>query len=261
MLSSCVFFFKQKTAYEMLRSLVGSEMCIRDRCAGCGGSGCWTCQMSHRKQECVVGLLPGSEPAGCSNTERAGSEAESCQQRVHARPRRRGLRTGVIASDELEASQYHDAVIPQPDTVSQRHHAVSQHQNAVSQRGEVGQRPGEVSQRHEEGADQRLPEKPGGKIRELVSELGGVDAEHVLGVLEAHKMTLAHLARALGLLSTMGATSTRERIDELVRQLTKESDASPPKPSMRRDCACALAQLVLRKAKSDPSFLHSLHSD
>ena len=25
-----VFFFKQKTAYEMLRSLVGSEMCIRD---------------------------------------------------------------------------------------------------------------------------------------------------------------------------------------------------------------------------------------
>ena len=26
-----MFFFKQKTAYEMLRSLVGSEMCIRDR--------------------------------------------------------------------------------------------------------------------------------------------------------------------------------------------------------------------------------------
>ena len=25
-----VFFFRQKTAYEMLRSLVGSEMCIRD---------------------------------------------------------------------------------------------------------------------------------------------------------------------------------------------------------------------------------------
>ena len=27
------FFFKQKTAYEVLRSLVGSEMCIRDRYA------------------------------------------------------------------------------------------------------------------------------------------------------------------------------------------------------------------------------------
>eukprot|EP00831_Metopus_contortus_P081074 TRINITY_DN8445_c0_g1_i1.p1 TRINITY_DN8445_c0_g1~~TRINITY_DN8445_c0_g1_i1.p1 ORF type:complete len:159 (+),score=34.91 TRINITY_DN8445_c0_g1_i1:63-539(+) len=26
------FFFKQKTAYEMQRGLVGSEMCIRDRC-------------------------------------------------------------------------------------------------------------------------------------------------------------------------------------------------------------------------------------
>eukprot|EP00658_Telonema_sp_P-2_P029260 TRINITY_DN22279_c0_g1_i3.p1 TRINITY_DN22279_c0_g1~~TRINITY_DN22279_c0_g1_i3.p1 ORF type:complete len:216 (-),score=42.04 TRINITY_DN22279_c0_g1_i3:393-1040(-) len=39
------FFFKQKTAYEMLRSLVGSEMCIRDRVnwvswlvSGCHGS-------------------------------------------------------------------------------------------------------------------------------------------------------------------------------------------------------------------------------
>ena len=31
----CVFFFfKQKTAYEVLRSLVGSEMCIRDSVEG-----------------------------------------------------------------------------------------------------------------------------------------------------------------------------------------------------------------------------------
>ena len=32
-----VFFFKQKTAYEMLRSLVGSEMCIRDSPISVGG--------------------------------------------------------------------------------------------------------------------------------------------------------------------------------------------------------------------------------
>src|SRR5665254_19660 len=31
---SMIFFFKQKTAYEMLRRLVGSEMCIRDRVKG-----------------------------------------------------------------------------------------------------------------------------------------------------------------------------------------------------------------------------------
>eukprot|EP00658_Telonema_sp_P-2_P072536 TRINITY_DN61667_c0_g1_i1.p1 TRINITY_DN61667_c0_g1~~TRINITY_DN61667_c0_g1_i1.p1 ORF type:complete len:158 (+),score=32.98 TRINITY_DN61667_c0_g1_i1:92-565(+) len=31
MVSQRFLFFKQKTAYEMLRSLVGSEMCIRDR--------------------------------------------------------------------------------------------------------------------------------------------------------------------------------------------------------------------------------------
>ena len=34
MRETCVFFFKQKTAYEMLRSLVGSEMCIRDSMRG-----------------------------------------------------------------------------------------------------------------------------------------------------------------------------------------------------------------------------------
>ena len=34
----CVFFFTQKTAYEMLRSLVGSEMCIRDSLMPCSGS-------------------------------------------------------------------------------------------------------------------------------------------------------------------------------------------------------------------------------
>ena len=33
MFNEFIFFFKQKTAYEMLRSLVGSEMCIRDRCS------------------------------------------------------------------------------------------------------------------------------------------------------------------------------------------------------------------------------------
>src|SRR5665254_13231 len=47
-----IFFFKQKTAYELLRSLVGSEMCIRDRlCTGAFYAGIphppgypfWTC--------------------------------------------------------------------------------------------------------------------------------------------------------------------------------------------------------------------------
>ncbi|CZR83223.1 hypothetical protein CDFC105_43921 [Clostridioides difficile] len=32
----CFFFFKQKTAYEIMPSLVGSEMCIRDKCIGPG---------------------------------------------------------------------------------------------------------------------------------------------------------------------------------------------------------------------------------
>ncbi len=28
----CVFFFKRETAYELLRSLVGSLICVRDGC-------------------------------------------------------------------------------------------------------------------------------------------------------------------------------------------------------------------------------------
>ncbi len=41
-LSQCsylFFFFKQKTAYEMSASLVGSEMCIRDRTTGVSNQG------------------------------------------------------------------------------------------------------------------------------------------------------------------------------------------------------------------------------
>ncbi len=34
------FFFKQKTAYEMSASLVGSEMCIRDRTTGVSNPCC-----------------------------------------------------------------------------------------------------------------------------------------------------------------------------------------------------------------------------
>ena len=37
------FFFKQKTAYEMLRSLVGSEMCIRDRTYSLIAEALWQC--------------------------------------------------------------------------------------------------------------------------------------------------------------------------------------------------------------------------
>src|SRR5450756_3223855 len=41
-LCSFFFFFKQKTAYEIMPSLVGSEMCIRDSChpGGCGAGVC-----------------------------------------------------------------------------------------------------------------------------------------------------------------------------------------------------------------------------
>ena len=50
------FFVKQKTAYEMLRSLVGSEMCIRDR----GYTECpkehFKCMRQHNPQQ-VIGAI------------------------------------------------------------------------------------------------------------------------------------------------------------------------------------------------------------
>ena len=43
------FFFKQKTAYEMLRSLVGSEMCIRDSADAERGAELLSGKVSHRE--------------------------------------------------------------------------------------------------------------------------------------------------------------------------------------------------------------------
>ena len=43
LLCLCFFFFKQKTAYEIMPSLVGSEMCIRDR----GRRGIYSCAGYH----------------------------------------------------------------------------------------------------------------------------------------------------------------------------------------------------------------------
>eukprot|EP00658_Telonema_sp_P-2_P083619 TRINITY_DN9106_c0_g1_i1.p2 TRINITY_DN9106_c0_g1~~TRINITY_DN9106_c0_g1_i1.p2 ORF type:complete len:176 (+),score=57.21 TRINITY_DN9106_c0_g1_i1:50-577(+) len=51
------FFFKQKTAYEMLRSLVGSEMCIRDsHNTSYGTSFASTAAVHERDQVCVMDL-------------------------------------------------------------------------------------------------------------------------------------------------------------------------------------------------------------
>ncbi len=47
-----VFFFKQKTAYEISACLVGSEMCIRDR----------TTRVSNPVQNIMTDLVSGTPP-------------------------------------------------------------------------------------------------------------------------------------------------------------------------------------------------------
>eukprot|EP00831_Metopus_contortus_P080365 TRINITY_DN8211_c0_g1_i2.p2 TRINITY_DN8211_c0_g1~~TRINITY_DN8211_c0_g1_i2.p2 ORF type:complete len:112 (-),score=19.23 TRINITY_DN8211_c0_g1_i2:107-442(-) len=55
------FFFKQKTAYEMQRGLVGSEMCIRDRIQG-PQLAVWALSLL------TMELVPHSLTAGVNNT-------------------------------------------------------------------------------------------------------------------------------------------------------------------------------------------------
>eukprot|EP00658_Telonema_sp_P-2_P017812 TRINITY_DN16947_c0_g1_i3.p1 TRINITY_DN16947_c0_g1~~TRINITY_DN16947_c0_g1_i3.p1 ORF type:complete len:699 (-),score=194.23 TRINITY_DN16947_c0_g1_i3:207-2303(-) len=78
------FFFKQKTAYEMLRSLVGSEMCIRDRfVTGAQTIFCTTMEHDHLVQvtEDAV-LLIGGGPAWSERVRWATPEGTKVQHAV-----------------------------------------------------------------------------------------------------------------------------------------------------------------------------------
>ena len=57
-MGNVIFFFKQKTAYEMLRSLVGSEMCIRDSAwrALSNPSGCLLIPLNRITNPCLKKL-------------------------------------------------------------------------------------------------------------------------------------------------------------------------------------------------------------
>eukprot|EP00658_Telonema_sp_P-2_P048504 TRINITY_DN3689_c0_g1_i3.p2 TRINITY_DN3689_c0_g1~~TRINITY_DN3689_c0_g1_i3.p2 ORF type:complete len:147 (+),score=30.40 TRINITY_DN3689_c0_g1_i3:67-507(+) len=61
------FFFKQKTAYEMLRSLVGSEMCIRDSINAEYGENGLPCHGNKRP------ILPQGNHTGTRARRRRGS--------------------------------------------------------------------------------------------------------------------------------------------------------------------------------------------
>eukprot|EP00658_Telonema_sp_P-2_P019616 TRINITY_DN1773_c0_g1_i4.p1 TRINITY_DN1773_c0_g1~~TRINITY_DN1773_c0_g1_i4.p1 ORF type:complete len:105 (-),score=40.02 TRINITY_DN1773_c0_g1_i4:114-428(-) len=64
MLCYFFFFFKQKTAYEMLRSLVGSEMCIRDRYGKTR-----KCDATWGRQPCVEPNVRGSRTSATTTAD------------------------------------------------------------------------------------------------------------------------------------------------------------------------------------------------
>ena len=71
-------------------------------------------------------------------------------------------------------------------------------------------------------------------------KLSTADAEHTLGVLEAHKVTLLHLRQGLGLNS--GHQPSEERREKMITNLTREYDS---KPSLRTDCAHTLVDAII----------------
>src|SRR5450759_5704048 len=66
------FFFKQKTAYEIMPSLVGSEMCIRDRTSSWTGGGAACIATSGSPSSCSPRGLLAVNPALDREERRAG---------------------------------------------------------------------------------------------------------------------------------------------------------------------------------------------
>src|SRR5450756_1568009 len=87
------FFFKQKTAYEIMPSLVGSEMCIRDRLD----------TNEYPGLDVIRGGLGGASdrPGSASRTKTAGSSLHGAGVVAGARGSRRRLlgRAGAGAKD------------------------------------------------------------------------------------------------------------------------------------------------------------------
>ena len=65
MILPCFFFFKQKTAYEMLRSLVGSEMCIRDSSSPCCSATATPARTTRGALDRVLDRVGELGPGGC----------------------------------------------------------------------------------------------------------------------------------------------------------------------------------------------------
>eukprot|EP00656_Telonema_subtile_P042844 TRINITY_DN4879_c0_g1_i2.p1 TRINITY_DN4879_c0_g1~~TRINITY_DN4879_c0_g1_i2.p1 ORF type:complete len:389 (+),score=38.39 TRINITY_DN4879_c0_g1_i2:132-1298(+) len=81
-------------------------------------------------------------------------------------------------------------------------------------------------------------------IATIRREMAPSDASHTVEVLAAFKMTLQHLYRALGFYSQDGPSKARS--ENTFNLLTAESNAEPPRPSMREKCATQLLAIVAR---------------
>ena len=85
--------------------------------------------------------------------------------------------------------------------------------------------------------------------------MGLTDAQVCVNVLQAHKLTMAHLLRGLGYMSESGPSA--ERSENLILTLIGASSADPPRPSMPRECALAVIEAVKRKVLTDKMTIQS----
>eukprot|EP00658_Telonema_sp_P-2_P070142 TRINITY_DN59745_c0_g1_i2.p1 TRINITY_DN59745_c0_g1~~TRINITY_DN59745_c0_g1_i2.p1 ORF type:complete len:362 (+),score=104.06 TRINITY_DN59745_c0_g1_i2:25-1110(+) len=99
------FFFKQKTAYEMLRSLVGSEMCIRDRLE----------QLQKEEEEVLAGI------SKVKDSEVEQSQAVRGQKKMWCEllEFRVALQGTLMAASRMPKPQVYDAIAQTQDPAIQ----------------------------------------------------------------------------------------------------------------------------------------------
>eukprot|EP00658_Telonema_sp_P-2_P012044 TRINITY_DN14594_c0_g1_i1.p1 TRINITY_DN14594_c0_g1~~TRINITY_DN14594_c0_g1_i1.p1 ORF type:complete len:576 (+),score=105.86 TRINITY_DN14594_c0_g1_i1:22-1749(+) len=158
----CFFFFKQKTAYEMLRSLVGSEMCIRDRYQRRVRGQCCTC-MEHirrifaRRQQ--HGNLPGLRFVEPNNSDGPDENSEASDTLMSEDMLRR-LRLVEEALDGIDPDDLEDALEEIPVNKMPATSPRSPTQTKKNRRRSGGLRPLEPT--HSASLTDRRRREPGG---------------------------------------------------------------------------------------------------
>eukprot|EP00656_Telonema_subtile_P051421 TRINITY_DN6908_c0_g1_i1.p1 TRINITY_DN6908_c0_g1~~TRINITY_DN6908_c0_g1_i1.p1 ORF type:complete len:151 (+),score=22.33 TRINITY_DN6908_c0_g1_i1:846-1298(+) len=139
---------------------------------------------------------------------------------------------------------------PEPEQTLFLEKAAAAPQQAPTLGGKMEQ-PAPASPEPEQTLRPNTQASPLGRLIE--HSMSPADAQHCLLVLDAHKLTLAHMLRGLGFYSSTGSSQTRR--ENQIKLLTAESSADPPRPSMEKQCAERLIEVIAEGARHNPHAL------